>query len=51
MEVWLGGWVYIFIYKYIRISVMSDRYGGRVVLWFGSELVVIGSDVNPNLDM
>ena len=45
------GWVVGCIYKYIRISAMSDRYGGRVVLWFGSELVVIGSDANPNSDM
>ena len=39
----------VFINKYV----MSNRYGSRVVLWFGSELVVvvIGSDANPNSDM
>ena len=47
----MGSWVDGCGYKYIRISVMSNRYGGRVVLWFGSELVVIGSDANPNSDV
>ena len=37
----------VFINKYV----MSNRYGGKVALWFGSELVVIGSDANPNSDM
>ena len=41
------GWMGVDINKYV----MSDRYGSRVVLWFGSEWVVIGSDANPNSDM